>query len=103
MKTIHKVYLTDLRGTNINVDENKYGVRTTAVFLDWFKLEDMRNIQNEIFYYLVNKEFIKDYNDFKANITKALKYMKHYIDVEDSNEPVKVEFKEVIKILEEMR
>ena len=44
-------------------------------------------------------KIMKMYEDYKLRVDKAIEYMKNYIKVEPLNEPVKVEFKEVINIL----
>ncbi len=38
--------------------------------------------------------------DYKSKNEKAIEYMNNYIEVEESNEPVKIEFKEVRNILQ---
>ena len=38
--------------------------------------------------------------DYKSKLNKAIKYMENYIELEEDNCPVKVEFKEVINILQ---
>jgi heterodisulfide reductase subunit B len=37
--------------------------------------------------------------ELSMRINKAIEYMNNYIEVEELNEPVKIEFKEVIKML----
>lgn len=39
----------------------------------------------------------------KERINKAIEYMTHYIKVEECNQPVKIEFAEVIKILDKVK
>ena len=44
-------------------------------------------------------DLLKENVELRNRIDKAIEYMKNYIEVEPLNEPVKIEFEEVINIL----
>ena len=57
-------------------------------------LDYITNLQeSEAYYY-------GQYKDYKSRNEKAIEYMNNYIKVEESNEPVKIEFKVVRNILQ---
>ena len=77
---------------------------------DYVKLKDyITNLQEENNYYFkknnelstLNTSLRNDRDNYKQRNRKATEYMNNYIEVEDApiNERIKIEFKEVIRLL----